>query len=257
METTAHDGRETAYRHTRPEAEGHTALYVHGSGATHAVWGHQYGPSGPTHPAAALDLSGHGESDDVDVAPAGAIDAYSADVAAVARVIDADVLVGNSLGGAVVQRAATGWGLDLSALVLLGTGPTLPVFEGLREWLESDFDRAVEFLHGRDRLFHDTDADTLGRSRSQMRAVGQRVTRRDFLACHGFDGRDRLTDIDVPTLAVCGEHDRLTPRAYHEDLAESIPRGEFALVPDAAHLAMVERPAVFNEVVESFLASLG
>ncbi|MFC6865507.1 alpha/beta fold hydrolase [Halomicroarcula sp. GCM10025817] len=256
METTMHDGRETAYRHARPGVDGQTTLYVHGSGATHAVWGHQYGTAGPTHPAAALDLSGHGASDDVDAGPADAIDAYTADVAAVARAVDADVLVGNSLGGAVVQRAATGWNLDLSALVLLGTGPTLPVFEGLREWLASDFDRAVEFLHGPDRLFHDADADTLARSESQMRAVGQRVTRRDFLACHGFDGRDRLADIDVPTLAVCGEHDRLTPRAYHEDLAESIPQGEFAIVPDAAHLAMVERPAVFNEAVESFLASL-
>lgn len=257
METLTHAGRQTAYRVVDGAADGPTVLYVHGSGGTHRVWGHQYGPSGPSHPAVALDLSGHGDSEDL---PAGTgeavIEAYAADVVAVANAVDADVLVGNSLGGAVVQHVATEFDVGVSALVLFGTGPTLPVFEGLREWLASDFDRAVEFLHGPDRLFHETDLDAVDRSREQMYAVGQRVTRRDFMACHRFDGRERLSAIDVPTLAICGEYDALTPTSYHEELADSIPRGEYAVVPDAAHLAMVEQPALFNDRLEEFLASV-
>jgi pimeloyl-ACP methyl ester carboxylesterase len=256
MERISHDGRETAYRLVDAAASGPTALYVHGSGGTHVAWGHQYGPSGPTHPAAALDLSGHGNSEDVAVGPDGAIAAYAADVAAVVRAVDADVLVGSSLGGAVVQRAVNEYALDLSALVLFGTGARLPVAEQLRAWLDSDFERAVEFLHGPDRLFHETDPRTVARSREQIQAVGQRSTRRDFLACHGFDSRDWLADIDVPTLAACGEHDTLTPPSYHEELAESIPYGEFAVVPDSAHLAMLERPAAFNDLVGDFVASV-
>ena len=54
-------------------------------------------------PVAALDLSGHGESDDVDAEPGyTALSAYVDDVLAVAEAVDADVLVGNSLGGAVL-----------------------------------------------------------------------------------------------------------------------------------------------------------
>ncbi|MDS0276430.1 alpha/beta hydrolase [Halomicroarcula sp. S1AR25-4] len=256
METVAHHGRTTAYRVSSGDGDGPVALYVHGSGATHRVWANQYAPSGPTRPAAALDLSGHGESDDIDSPPGPeTLAAYAADVVAVARAVDADVLVGNSLGGAVAQWVTLETDWRPEALVLVGTGPTLPVFDGLRDWLETDFDRAVAFLHGRDRLFHDADEELAARSREEMRETGQAVTRRDFLTSHQFDVTGRLEEIGVPTLAVCGEHDTLTPRSYHERLASEIPAGEFAVIPDAAHLAMLEQPAVFNETVQDFLAA--
>jgi len=253
MQAVDHDGRTTAYRQVERDG-GPTTLYVHGSGANHRVWGRQYGSDGLPGSAVAVDLGGHGDAEDIstDAGPA-TLDAYADDVVAVAEATDADVLVGNSLGGAVAQWVALERSWSPTALVLVGTGPRLPVFDGLREWLADDFDRAVEFLHGRDRLFHGTDGPAVDRSREAMRAVGQAVTRRDFLTCHRFDVRDRLGEIDPPTLAVCGEHDKLTPREYHERLAAAIPEAEVAFVSDAAHLAMVERPDPFNEVVGDFL----
>ena len=254
METVTHHGRETAYRTVPGDGSGPVTLYVHGSGATHRLWSHQYAPGGPVHPAVAVDLSGHGDSEDVATAPGReTLHAYAADVVAVARAVDATVLVGNSLGGAVTQWVALETDWEPAALVLAGTGPSLPVFDGLLEWLDDDFERAVEFLHGRDRLFHSADDSLLGPSREQMRAVGRRVTRRDFCTCDRFDVRDRLPAIDVPTLALCGEHDQLTPRSYHETLAGELPRGEFTVVSDAAHLAMLERPAAFDRAVDGFL----
>ncbi len=105
MEHVSHAGRETAYRVVRGAADGPTVLYVHGSGGTHRVWAHQYAPSGPAHPAVAVDLSGHGDSTDVDAEPGPeTLRAYAADVCAVARSTGASVLVGNSLGGAVTRR---------------------------------------------------------------------------------------------------------------------------------------------------------
>lgn len=255
MNTVEHRGRTTAYRSVPGDGAGPVTLYVHGSGATHRLWSHQYAPDGPAHPAAALDLSGHGDSEDVTTAPGEqTLRAYAEDVAAVASAVDATVLVGNSLGGAVAQWVAleTEWTPD--ALVLAGTGGALPVFDELLEWLDDDFERAVEFLHGRDRLFHDTEASPTDASREQLRAVGRRTTARDFRTCDQFDLRDRLRALDVPTLALCGEHDRLTPRSYHEALARALPQGAFAVVPDAAHLAMLERPVAFNAAVEAFLA---
>ncbi|MDS0283234.1 alpha/beta fold hydrolase [Haloarcula onubensis] len=254
METVEHHGRTTAYRTVTGDGSGPVTLYVHGSGATHRPWSRQYAPGGPAHPAVALDLSGHGDSGDVTTAPGReTLDAYAEDVVAVARAVDATVLVGNSLGGAVAQWVALETDWDPDALVLAGTGPALPVFDGLLAWLDDDFERAVQFLHGRDRLFHATDESLLAPSREQLRAVGRRVTRRDFRTCDYFDVRERLPAVEAPTLALCGEHDRLTPRRYHETLARELPRGEFAVVPDAAHLAMLERPAAFNRAVEGFL----
>ncbi len=255
MRTVEHDGRETAYRVGRPDADGPTALYVHGSGGTHRAWAHQYGPDGPTHPAVAVDLSGHGASDDVSTEPgAETLRAYTDDVCAVARATDADVLVGNSLGGAVVLHILLERSLGVERAVLAGSGGKLAVAEPLRTWLTEEFERAVEFLHEPNRLFVDADERTRSRSMATMREVGQAVTARDFLTCHSFDVRERLDEISVPVLAVVGECDELTPPSYHEQLAAEIPDCECKIIPDSAHLAMLECPEAFAGLIEEFLS---
>ena len=259
MQTVTHHGRTTSYRRwfrSDPTDAGPTTLFVHGSGGSHGVWKSQ-ARLGSDYPVVSLDLSGHGESDDVDADPGGeALAAYVDDVVAVARETDARVLVGNSLGGAVAMTLALERDLSLDGLVLTGTGARLSVLEDLLVWLEEDFERAVEFLHEPDHLFHDPDQRDLELSKASMYETGQAVTSRDFQTCHRFDIRDELGDIDVPTLAVGGEYEGLTPRRYHGYLAEQIPECRVTVVDDAAHLAMLERPEAFNDAVEAFLSSL-
>ncbi|WP_254535183.1 alpha/beta fold hydrolase [Halomarina litorea] len=255
METVSHHGRTTAYRRT-DFGDGDPVVYVHGSGGIHEIWVHQYGNRGDR-PAVALDLSGHGESDDVDT-PAGpeTLDAYAEDVVAVARETGATALVGNSLGGAVIQHVALERDFDAEALVLCGTGAKLGVHDELKRRLADDFDAAIEMVHGDDMLFHDAGPQAVADSKETMRAVGREVTERDFLTCDAFDVRDRVGDIDTPSLAITGEHDRLTPVKYHEYLAEHLPDCELAVVEGAAHLSMLERGESWNEAVDGFLAGL-
>ena len=253
MEQLTHHGRTTAYRTRGRDADGPGLLCIHGSGGSHAVWRPQFRLA-PTTPVTALDLSGHGESDDVDAA-AGfeALSAYADDVVATARAVDADVLVGNSLGGAVALTVALERDLDLTGLVLTGTGARLAVLDDLLEWLDHDFERAVDFLHAPDRLFHDPTDALVEASREAMAEAGQAVTARDFRTCHEFDVRERLDGIDTPGIAVVGSHDQLTPPWYHEYLADELVDCAYAEIDDAAHLAMLERPEAFNDVVRGFL----
>ncbi|MFC7098693.1 alpha/beta fold hydrolase [Halobaculum marinum] len=256
--TTEHHGRRVAYRYGGDGGGGDDAglLCVHGSGGTSEVWAGQFRLTDHS-PVAALDLSGHGDSDDVRAEPGPeTLEAYATDVEAVAEATGSSVLVGHSLGGAVAMWAALELDLDLDGLVLTGTGAKLTVLEDLLVWLQDDFDRAVEFLHGPDRLFHDVDERTLDQSRAAMRDAGRAVVERDFRTCHEFDVRDRLDEIQVPTLAVVGEHDGLTPVSYHEALADAIPECDLAVLDDAAHMAMAERPAAFNDTVGDFLDGL-
>lgn len=258
MQTVTHHGRETAYSLARPDASGPTALFVHGSGGTHRVWAPLYGPAGPTHPAAALDLSGHGASEDIDTDPGPeTLGAYVADVVAVAAAIEADVLVGNSLGGAIVQQILLKDRTDVSGAVLAGTGAKLAVTAELRTWLAEDFGHAIDALHSTDLLFHDPDETVEERSRETMREVGRAVTERDFLTCHTFDIRTRVGELDLPLLALVGEHDRLTPPSYHEYYVEQAPEATLSVLGGAAHLAMVERPTAFADAVASFLDDCG
>ncbi|ELY94215.1 alpha/beta fold family hydrolase [Natrialba hulunbeirensis JCM 10989] len=257
METVSHQGRETAYVVSDRGGDGPTICFVHGSGGTREAWKSQHRLA-DQYPVVTLDLSGHGDSDDID-ASAGytTLSAYADDVIAVATETDADVLVGNSLGGAVVMHILLERGDEYrpDAVVLTGTGARLGVLEDLRNWLADDFERAVEFLHGSDRLFHDAESELATHSSDQMHACGQAVTQRDFETCHTFDVRDELGGIDVPTLVVYGEHDKLTPPRYHEFLVDEIDDARSVELEDAAHMAMLEQPAAFNEAVSEFVAS--
>ena len=256
METVTHGGRTTAYERAGDDRDGSRVLYVHGSGANREIWRAQL-DDGP-HPAIALDLSGHGDSDDVD-ADAGyeALSAYADDVLAVADATGSDVLVGNSLGGAVCLHLVLERDASPTGLVLAGTGAKLAVTDDLRAWLDEAFDRAIEFLHAGNRLFHDPDHPAVETSKATMRGVGQAITRRDFETCHRFDVRGDLGGIDAPTLAVCGEHDGLTPPRYHEYLAENVPDATLDVLDDAAHLVMIERPAAFDDALSGFVRELG
>ncbi len=256
MERVSHHGRETAYRRSARTDEGPGLLCIHGSGGSADVWKAQARLSDRT-PVTALDLSDHGESGPC-VADSGyeTLTAYADDVIAVAEATGDRVLCGNSLGGAVAMRIALDRDLDLEGLILAGTGARLAVLDDLLVWLKTDFDRAVEFLHGPDRLFHDPESEHADVSEQAMRETGQAVTTRDFRTCHAFDVRGRLGDVDVPALAVVGEFDRLTPPHYHEALVDAIPDCELAVLEDAAHLAMLEQPEAFNRAVDSFLDRL-
>lgn len=255
METVEHHGRTTAYR--RPDVDGRPVLFVHGSGADHRVWVHQYGRPDAAYAGVAVDLSGHGDSDDVDVdAPPGpaTLDAYADDVLAVASAVGARVLVGNSLGGAVLLHVALERSFEADGFVLCGTGAKLGVREDLLDLLDGDFEAFVDTAHAPDVLFHDAPPDHEDASRAAMAEVGPAVTRRDFRTCDGFDVRDRLGEIESPCLAITGEADLLTPPAFHEYLAEELPDCELALVPAAAHLSFLERPDAWNERLDTFLA---
>lgn len=257
MDSVTHDGRTTAYRIADRGGDGTPLLFVHGSGGTHAVWKSQVARLSSQRPVAALDLSGHGESDDVDTDPGQVtLDAYANDVLAVADAVDAGVLVGNSLGGAVALTAVLDHGADPDALVLAGSGAKLAVTKPLRTWLAGEdggFERAIEFLHGEDLLFHDPSDRALEFSKQAMRDCGRDVVERDFLSCHTFDVRERLGDLDCPVFALTGKHDRLTPPNFHEYVAEEVPDGEWTTIPDTAHLSMLEEPAVFNDALAGFL----
>ncbi|WP_435193890.1 alpha/beta fold hydrolase [Natronomonas sp. EA1] len=251
MDTVTHDGRTTAYR--APGTDEPTVLYIHGSGGTHRVWVNQYAPDGPA-PGVALDLAGHGESDDIDT-PAGpeTLDAYADDVCAVARETGATVLCGNSLGGAVAMHVALERDLAIDGLVLCGTGAKLGVGQPLLDALADDFEGAVSMIHQPGMLFADAPEDVVEKSAEMLRTTGRAVTERDFRTCDAFDVRDRLEEIAVPTLAITGADDGLTPPSFHEYLVEGIPDATLELVDDAAHLSMLERPDAWNRAVEAFL----
>ena len=67
------------------------------------------------------------------------------------------------------------------------------------------------------------------------------------------DQRDRVHDIRVPTLVLCGDEDRITPPALSTALTRMIPGAQYEQIARAGHLTNVERPDEFNTLVGAFI----
>jgi 3-oxoadipate enol-lactonase len=62
-----------------------------------------------------------------------------------------------------------------------------------------------------------------------------------------------VSDINVPTLCICGSEDLATPPSLVRGLAERIPRAVYVEMEGAGHLPPVERPEEFARHLTDFL----
>jgi pimeloyl-ACP methyl ester carboxylesterase len=65
---------------------------------------------------------------------------------------------------------------------------------------------------------------------------------------------DRLPQIACPTLVVWGADDHVIPVRDARRFGELIPDVRVVVLPDTGHVAMLERPARFNALLDAFLA---
>jgi pimeloyl-ACP methyl ester carboxylesterase len=74
----------------------------------------------------------------------------------------------------------------------------------------------------------------------------------------GYDIRDRLEEIGVPTLIVWGRNDRVVPvpaaLSYKKLIGDN---AELVIFDECGHVPEIERPVRFNRVLERFLAKEG
>ena len=67
------------------------------------------------------------------------------------------------------------------------------------------------------------------------------------------DVTERLAEIDVPALLLCGVDDVISPPAEMRAMAARMPRAELVEIPDAGHMAPVENPQAVAVALRSFL----
>ena len=68
-----------------------------------------------------------------------------------------------------------------------------------------------------------------------------------------YDFRDRLPEIECPTLIIWGAEDMLVPKRDADEYERLIPGSRKMVLEDTGHIPMVERPNTFNHEVLEFL----
>jgi len=67
------------------------------------------------------------------------------------------------------------------------------------------------------------------------------------------DSSEILSQINVPTLIVCGEHDAISTVDEMRGVAQQISGATYVQIADAGHLSPLENPQEVNAAIRDFL----
>ena len=255
--------------------EGPALVFIHGLSGSWQNWLEQIPVFAPSHRVIAMDLPGFGHSP---------MPAEKISISGYGRIVDelldkldverADV-IGNSMGGFIGAELAIAFSVRVSRLALVAAAGlsvehqrSEPGLAALRR-----LENVLAFYSG----WIATRSDWFARRARTRRAVLSIVARHPHrlpaaLAAEQIRGsgkpgfidaldaltdypiRDRLGDIECPTLVVWGTHDRLVPLRDASEFERLIPHARKVIFEDTGHVPMLERPARFNAELERFLA---
>ncbi|MCA2189811.1 alpha/beta fold hydrolase [Nonomuraea cavernae] len=247
---------------------GRPLVLLHGGFVDHGMWDDQIPALAPGYRVIAPDARGHGRS-------ANATEPFrlTDDLAALLRHLDTGpaILVGVSMGAGIAVDTALEHPDLVSAVVVSGAGTSEPYFtdpwttQALTTWHSAmaagDLDASIEgfmrFAAGPHRTLDDLDPGVV----SHLRRLA-----RDTMSKHTAGEPDRLVPvrdtweraagIDVPVLAVNGAVDSPDHIGMAERLAGTVVNGRAISIDGTAHYPNMERPDLFNKILEDFLRTV-
>ena len=252
--------------------EGPPVLFIHGISGSWQNWLENLPHFGRERRAIALDLPGFGASP---------MPSWEIDMPAYGRLlhdfceklgIEGAALVGNSMGGFIAVEAVTTTPGHFERLVLVSAAGIINTWNPqeravLTAWAWKAFGpryarrsrfivsrpRARElvfrpFLRYPGRLREDLLLEQIESGLKQAGGFGDALR-----AVIRHDIRERLAAIEMPTMIVWGQSDRVIPMAAALSYHRRIPHSRLEIFERTGHVPQLERPARFNAVLDDFL----
>ena len=249
------------------EAVGDLALpplvFLHGIGGAARAWRTQLEAFGDRYRALAWDMPGYG----------GSVPLASVSIATLAEALQTfldqvgakrPVLVGHSIGGMIVQQWLVNRPLAARAAILAQTSPAFGKTDG--DWQKSFIEARLGPLDRgetmtslapslvKELVGDDPDPSGMQVARACMASVPEASYRACMLALLGFDLRQALKEIRVPTLVLSGAKDKNAPAPMMAKMASFIPSATYVELEGAGHLVNLERPKAFNVALDQFFS---
>jgi len=230
-------------------------VFLHGVGSDKSVWHPQLEAFGRERRAIAFDYPGYGDSDP---APNGTTrEDYAAAVLSAMRELGVDRahICGLSLGG-VISIALHAADPDACvSLILADTFAVHPDGQAIYDRSLTASENMRAMAEGRVDVLLAQPADPVVRIEvvETMARIDAAAFRVGAEAVWLADQRDRVRDIRVPTLIVCGAQDHITSPALSHELTRLIPGARYEEIHSAGHLTNLEKPDEFNTLVGAFV----
>jgi pimeloyl-ACP methyl ester carboxylesterase len=236
-------------------------IFIHGAGQDHTNWqlpARWFAWHG--HSVLAVDLPGHGRSDDPPLATIPDMAQWIGRLMGAANVKRAG-LVGHSMGGSIAVEAAAAFPDRISRIALLGTALATPVNDALltaaRDAPETAHQMITGWALGPRAKIGSNPAPGLWMSGGSMALLGRNrpgTLHAAFNACNRWkSGPDSAQRVRCPALVMIGASDSMTPPKIGRALAEKIPGSRTVTIPNCGHMMMSEAPdSVLDALIEFF-----
>jgi pimeloyl-ACP methyl ester carboxylesterase len=253
--------------------EGPPLVFIHGLSGCWQNWLENIPHMARRHRVVALDLAGFGESElpqeEISIPGYGRfVDAFLGEIG-----VERAALVGNSMGGFIAAEIAISHPSRVEKLVLVSAAGLVRA----GNWQLNTVERAASLLHPavvavlarreflikrpklRRRILYGIVRYPERLEPELVYEVASGAGKPGFLdalnAISNYDFRERLPEISVPTLIVWGRDDRIVPVSGAYEYERLIPDARRVIFDRTGHMAMLERPARFNQLVEEFLTA--
>ena len=164
-------------------------------------------------------------------------------------------LVGAGFGGYVAAELACMSPARLSKLTLIGSAGLLPEHGEIldqmmlshRKYIEESFKDAETYVEH----MGEEPAPELRELWDLSREMTARVSWKPYL--HNRRLTPLIADIDLPTLLIWGEHDKVVPLSVSRQFQEQLIDAQLEVIKDAGHLVEIEEPNAVASRINSFL----
>lgn len=234
-----------------------TLVFVHGWSCDRSYWKAQVGEFAKSYQVVTIDIGGHGESgfgrEDWTMA------AFGADVTAVVNKLNPTkvVLIGSSMGGAVIIQAAQQLTDRVVGLIgadtfkKFGTGWTSEQVSEITESFKTDFAASTDgFVRGM--FLENADSVLVNWVVADMSSAPPEVAISAMENYFSYDYQAILKEVRVP---ICAINSDVSPTDLETNRAHAASF-ELKLMSDVGHFVMQEDPATFNRLLQEALDEL-
>lgn len=237
-------------------------VFVHGAGGDQSVW--KFQSRAISHAGwnvMAVDLPGHGRSDDLpELASVEDHAAWLHEMIQATELGPATV-VGHSMGSCITATFGATYGDAVAGVVLIGSAMQILVNDQLLHDCLNNQRAAIDFLmgFGLDNRYKACSSPVpgvsvpLGMTAIMMRTAPE-IFQRDFQICKVWDGAAYAKKLQAPTLVLSGETDRLTPAKMGRALADTLANSQLEILPNVGHMLPAEAPRQVMLSLRNFLS---
>jgi pimeloyl-ACP methyl ester carboxylesterase len=236
--------------------EGPALVFAHGVGGNHASWFHQIAAFAPKFRVVVFDARGFGNSgDEEELGRSGFVDDLASLLDEVK--IDQPILVGQSMGGGACLSFTCAYPQRVRGLVLADTLMGFALPDEIREFMADLTRRAAQWTQ-LERVLGQTfrrENPTLSVLYTQL-ASFNRANVRTLKGVQKDHTPEALAETGVPTLFMAGEEDVLFPPHAIKAVQGHVGGSHYIEIRRGGHSAYFEEPAVFNQLLGDWIATL-